>query len=193
MAEREEYPPIVFGDGEADAQPLVVGRPLLTVSRADTVAYCEARGISWRTDESNTDPRMLRNRVRGHLLPVLRTYNPAIDRALARTAAAVTEDERWLTELIARLWRRLAREDNGAACIGLASWRRQPVAVQRRLVRHFAEQIGFWEIGFEAVERALHVGTPDGPPRAELGGGVTVERRGGHLRLSGLTGWFPGR
>lgn len=187
IAEREQLTARALGETD-DAPPLVLVRPLVTVGRADTQAYCEARGINWRTDESNTDPRMLRNRVRGHLLPVLRTYNPAIGRALTRTAAAVTDDERWLTELIARLWRRLAVWDGCTATLTLTSWRRQPVAAQRRLVRHFAEQIGYWEIGFDAVERALQVGAPGGPPRTELGGGVTVERRAGQLRFQGPPG-----
>ena len=59
-------------------------RPLLQVGRAETVAYCEAREIRHLIDESNADPTFARNRVRGHLLPVLRTYSPSIDQALAR-------------------------------------------------------------------------------------------------------------
>jgi hypothetical protein len=53
--------------------------------------------------------------------------------------------------------------------------------MRRRLVRHCAESLGNTELGFEAVERALAVGQYDGPPRAELGGGIVVERSGERL------------
>jgi hypothetical protein len=49
--------------------------------------------------------------------------------------------------------------------------------MRRRIVRLIANAAGFDEIGFEAVERALAVGSDDGPPRAQLGGGLSIERR----------------
>jgi tRNA(Ile)-lysidine synthetase-like protein len=194
ISEQERLPAGAFGDTDGSAgdtntgaPPLTLVRPLLTVTRSETVNYCEARGLRWLTDESNTDPRMLRNRVRGHLLPVLQTYNPAIGRALTRTAATVSDDEAWLDLLVARLWRRLARStctDGTKATISLSAWHRQPVAAQRRLIRHFAEQIGYREIGFDAVERALRVSEADGPQRAELGGRLVVERLAGALAFA---------
>lgn len=191
ISEQEHLPAGAIGYAAPESPPLTLVRPLLNVSRADTVAYCEARRLRWITDESNTDPRMLRNRVRAHLLPVLRTYNPAVDRALTRMAAAVTGDEVWLDQLTERLWNRLAgasRAGASGSTISLSVWRRQPIAAQRRLVRHFAAQNGHWEIGFDAVERALRVGSAGGPARAELGGRLTVERQGGALRFVGHAG-----
>ena len=185
IRERESLPARALSDPASGDVPLTLFRPLLTVSRADTVAYCDARGIRYLTDETNSDPRFLRNRVRHHLLPVLRTYNPAVERGIARTAATSRDEDAWIAQIVGRTWRRLATPDGGAASILLSAWQRQPVAAQRRLVRRFAEQVGYWEIGFEAVERALQVGTADGPPRAELGNGLTVERRAGRLRFSG--------
>jgi len=152
-------------------------RPLLDLGRADTVAYCEARGIRWLTDVTNADPRFARNRVRGHLLPVLRTYNPSVDKALIRMAETMRDEDSWLHAIASgRLHRLLRAADDGAA-LDIAGWRRQPLPLQRRMVRLIAASLGHDEIGFEAVERALAVGSGSGPPRAELGGDVTVERR----------------
>jgi tRNA(Ile)-lysidine synthetase-like protein len=186
ISEHEHLSSAALGTPVQEEYALTLVRPLLSVSRAETVAYCEARGIRWRTDETNSDARMMRNRVRAHLLPVLRTYNPAVDRALTRMAAAVTDDEAWLGTLVEKLWHRLAQPcDDGTVSVALTAWQRQPLAAQRRLVRQFAEQVGYWAIGFEAVERALQVADEDdGPPRAELGAGVIVERRGGMLHFS---------
>jgi tRNA(Ile)-lysidine synthase len=152
-------------------------RPLLGVRRADTTAYCEARGATWLSDPTNTDPRMLRNRVRGHLLPVLRTYNPAVDEALSRLALVMRDEERVLQQVAEQQWRRLVREEDDSLVVDLVGWRKLVTALQRRLVRQIAASLGHDELGFEAVERALAVGRPDGPPRAQLGGGLVVERR----------------
>ena len=46
-------------------------RPLLPFTREETAAYCRARGLSWREDESNATGTYARNRVRGDLLPAL--------------------------------------------------------------------------------------------------------------------------
>ena len=77
--------------GIAESRELVPGvrllRPMLTVSRAEVIAYLRAVGQPWREDSSNRDPAFTRNRIRHELLPLLRTMNPAIVEALARTAA----------------------------------------------------------------------------------------------------------
>jgi tRNA(Ile)-lysidine synthase len=52
-------------------------RPLLGVSREETAAYCRARGLTWREDESNASDAYARNRIRSGLLEALRTVHPA--------------------------------------------------------------------------------------------------------------------
>jgi len=160
---------------------VAVIRPLLEVRRAETSAYCQARGIPWISDASNADPRFTRNRVRAHLLPVLRTYNPSIDRVLVRMARVLKDEDAWLDELAIERWDEIRQGEPEVTNLMLDGWRDSPIPLQRRLVRLVAARLGLDEMGFEAVERALAVGSEDGPPRAELGGGVTVERRGDTL------------
>ncbi|MEP6863839.1 MAG: tRNA lysidine(34) synthetase TilS [Deltaproteobacteria bacterium] len=68
-------------------------RPWLAVSRADTEAYVQARGLAVWDDPMNRDPAITRVRVRNSLLPAVRSENPAADEALVRLAAATRE---WL-------------------------------------------------------------------------------------------------
>lgn len=69
-------------------------RPLLACSRSEIRQYLAARGLPWREDASNSDPRWRRNRVRAELLPLLRDIlNPRVESALARAAALAWEDE----------------------------------------------------------------------------------------------------
>jgi tRNA(Ile)-lysidine synthase len=63
-------------------------RPLLQISRADTVAVCAAAGITPREDPTNRSLLFARNRVRHRVLPELAKLNPDITTAIARLADA---------------------------------------------------------------------------------------------------------
>lgn len=66
-------------------------RPLLPLSREDTVEVCRAAGITPLLDPSNDDPAFLRNRIRHEILPLLRSVNPAVDDALLGLADSARE------------------------------------------------------------------------------------------------------
>ena len=56
--------------------------------------YAEAHGLAFRTDATNADVSIPRNRVRHELLPYLaREFSPGVGDALARAAAIARDDE----------------------------------------------------------------------------------------------------
>jgi len=59
-----------------------VVRPLLTVWRPETTAYCDAEGLPFRVDESNADTK--RGLIRDEILPLLRRLHPAADANILR-------------------------------------------------------------------------------------------------------------
>ncbi|MDX6386956.1 MAG: tRNA(Ile)-lysidine synthase [Gaiellaceae bacterium] len=61
-----------------------VVRPLLTIWREETEAYCESEGLEYRIDETNRDTK--RGLIRDEILPRLRELHPAADRNLLRLA-----------------------------------------------------------------------------------------------------------
>jgi tRNA(Ile)-lysidine synthase len=61
-----------------------VVRPLLTLWREETEAYCRAEGLEFRRDSSNVDTR--RGLIREELLPLLRRLHPGAERNLLRLA-----------------------------------------------------------------------------------------------------------
>src|SRR5580692_6100258 len=136
-------------------------RPLLTVSREQTAAYCEARGLDWREDESNADQRYARSRVRHHLVPALRAVHPAAEANVIRTASLLREE----TELLESL---LAEELAGRDSIALARLAELPTALARLVVVRLAEEaVGTYvpQAG-ERVQEILALGRRGG--RAEL-------------------------
>jgi tRNA(Ile)-lysidine synthase len=68
-------------------------RPLLGVSRTDTVTACQVEGIEFWEDPHNRDPAFTRVRVRKRVLPVMEDeLGPGVREALARTAAQLRPD-----------------------------------------------------------------------------------------------------
>jgi tRNA(Ile)-lysidine synthetase-like protein len=61
-----------------------VVRPLLTLWREETEAYCVAVGLDFRVDSSNAESR--RGLIRDEVLPLLRRLHPAAERNLLRLA-----------------------------------------------------------------------------------------------------------
>lgn len=92
-------------------------RPLLTVAREDVIAYLRAIGQSWREDETNRDAAFTRNRIRHELLPLLRTFNPAIAEVLGRLAVQADETFREIEGTAAELLRQVERPRVGPVCV----------------------------------------------------------------------------
>jgi tRNA(Ile)-lysidine synthase len=81
-------------------RPGKILRPLLNIRHAELEDFLRSQKQVWRTDSSNADEAFTRNRVRRHLLPILREYNPSVDQTFANLAELARDDEaRWQAEL----------------------------------------------------------------------------------------------
>ena len=149
-------------------------RPLLGLRRADTVEVCRLAGTATADDESNTDPRFVRNRVRHEVLPLLADV-AARDLApvLARQADLLRADDDLLDTLAAALDPTDARQLAAA-----------PPPLARRAVRR-------WLTGLDpaghppdlaAVERVLAVARGESTA-CDVAGGHRVARSRQRLSL----------
>lgn len=123
-----------------DPRGVRIVRPLLSATRAEVAALAAAEGWPCYTDPSNDSPDFTRNRLRREVLPLLRrTANPAADRALARTAALLRDDEAFLSAAADSAWREIAAVSVEEGCpvarAPAAGLREAPPALARRLVR----------------------------------------------------------
>jgi tRNA(Ile)-lysidine synthase len=107
-------------------------RPLLGVTRAQTTAYCEARGLEWREDESNDSELYARARVRNGLAKALCAVHPAAEANVLRTARLLREESAVLDGLV-------EAELGGESSIAIARLRALPDALQRMVVVRLAE------------------------------------------------------
>ena len=78
-----------------------VVRPLLTVWREETEAYCRAEALEYRVDSSNPDTK--RGLIRGAILPLLEQLHPGARRNVLRLADEQPRLPRGLEETLAAL------------------------------------------------------------------------------------------
>jgi len=64
-------------------------RPLLPLTRQETLDYAKVHALAWREDRSNRDPKFTRNWVRREILPLLEKRAPGVKARLSRLAAQV--------------------------------------------------------------------------------------------------------
>jgi len=126
--------------GESGGQ-LELVRPLLDVTRQETLDYCQKYNLTPRSDSSNASPSFLRNRVRLELLPMLRSYNPSIDKALLRLANIAGDDVSFIEEQASSLWKELAREEGKAIYLDINRTVALPRAIQRQVFRRAVKEL----------------------------------------------------
>ncbi len=120
---------------KAQRSNLLVIRPLLDATRQETAIYCQKHQLEPRVDSSNLLPSFFRNRVRLHLLPVLRQYNPSIDQALLRLADIAKEDNVLIEQQASGLWGQVARQEDKVIYLDKKQMAGLSIALQRHLLR----------------------------------------------------------
>ncbi len=134
-----------FGRGPA------LARPLLGVSRAETLRYCRGAEVTLREDPTNLLLDATRNRIRHELLPALRRFNPRLEEALCRLGEAAAGTVEYLDAAADAEWRSLARLESESV-----TFRRQPFsslapALRARLLRRAVRRLAGPTADLEAV------------------------------------------
>ncbi len=82
--------------GIAPAQGKLI-RPMLTVTRQEVEAFLAEWSLPHVEDSSNESDAFLRNRIRHHVMPLLRAENPRLAENLSQTALRLRRDEETLS------------------------------------------------------------------------------------------------
>jgi tRNA(Ile)-lysidine synthase len=136
-------------------------RPLLDMTRQETGKFCQQRGLQVWQDETNTNLRYTRNRIRLELLPYLQqVFNPNVESLLAQTSELLRADVDCL-EALAAQWLHRATQSFPEPPPDASNWGsfhrktlwEAPLALQRRAVRQFLQgQLGILP-NFDQVEK----------------------------------------
>jgi tRNA(Ile)-lysidine synthase len=164
-----------------------IARPLLTIPKAELVAFCEARGVDYARDPSNADPRFARPRLRAiaESLAAEGLDVPALAR-LARRAATV---EAAIVAKTAEAERRLRLVESGRCDASVLAG--EPIEIVRRLLTLAAAKASGADaarVPLDAMERiaeeVLRAASGGGRYAANVAGAMIVCDLGSEVRVS---------
>jgi len=118
-------------------------RPLMELTKSQIVRFLAVNELKFILDKSNNDQRYLRNRIRHHLIPHLKSsYNNRIVETFNRFASIIRSEDEWMDDLINPIFNKsvLAAENNSVA-ISISSINESHIAAQRRIIRKAIEEI----------------------------------------------------
>lgn len=87
-------------------------RPLLTFTQEEIELYAATNGIEWREDSSNASDKYLRNKIRHHLVPILKDLNPNFLVSFQKTQNYLQEAQEMVEDASIMVYQQVARQDN---------------------------------------------------------------------------------
>ena len=148
-------------------------RPMLNVTRQQVLAFLEENHIPHVEDSSNSGDQFLRNRLRHHIMPLLREENPRLAENLSATAQRLRQDEAVLDSL-----------SQFEQLPSVPQLRQMPCALRSRTLEAFLQQCGVPEPEANHISLAESLVFSDNPSaKANFPGGVTLGRQYDRLTL----------
>ncbi len=144
-------------------------RPMLEITRQEVEDFCAEWNLSYVTDSSNEGDAFLRNRLRHHVMPLLRQENPRLSENVSAMALRLRQDEACLQAMT---------PDTQT----VAELRDLPPALKSRAMEKCLKLFGVREPEAEHIALLERLVDSDRPSaKGQFPGGVTVGRCYGRL------------
>ena len=140
-------------------------RPMLSITRSEVEHFLQEYAVSHIEDSSNATDEFLRNRLRRHVMPLLKEENPKLAENLSATALRLRQDEQVLQEFAS------------AAPRDVEVLRTLFPAVRTRVLEQVLKESGVKEpeaVHIRLLESLVFSDNPSA--RANFPGGITIGR-----------------
>ena len=145
-------------------------RPLLSVTRQEVEDFCAEWCLHYVTDSSNEGDAFLRNRLRHHVMPLLKQENPAFSENTSAMALRLRQDEEFLSR------------ESGMEAMDVDVLRRMHPALRSRALEAFLKSSGVREPEKSHIAQAEALVFSEKPSsHARFPGGIVITRRYGTL------------
>lgn len=156
-------------------------RPMLGITRQEVMEFIASYYLDYVSDSSNDTDLFLRNRIRHHVMPLLKQENPRIAQNLSMMALRLREDEAVLAKL-----------SQTEALPGVEELRAMDAPFRRRRLASFLEESGVPEPEAEHIALAEGLVFSDKPSaQANFPGNVTIARNYDRLEKAETRGALP--
>ena len=157
-----------------DGSDLELLRPLLSIPKAELLAYLKKRKIRFREDATNAVAEASRNKLRLRVLPLIEELlGPSFKGSIVRNANLLADEEDLLSALSAPI---ALREK-----LPVKLLRELHPALRRRVLHAWLKHQGIEEPGFAEVERTASLLDTDGPAKTNLPANRHARRKAGVL------------
>lgn len=141
-------------------------RPMLTVTREEVLAFLNEYHLSFVEDGSNETDAFLRNRLRHHVMPLLRQENPRLAENMSQMAMSLRTDEETLAALA------------GEELPDVMALRQMRGPLRARVLERFLKENGVKEPERRHIALVEELVFSDNPSaKADLPGAITLCRR----------------
>ncbi len=127
-------------------------RPLLVFSREEIQEYAKQNHIQWREDSSNASDKYLRNKIRHHLVPLLKELNPKFLESFQKTQTYLQESQELVEDAAVMVYQQVAKEEDDIIVFNLEQLLRLPN--YKSYLYQWLNEFGFtaWEDVYDLVE-----------------------------------------
>ena len=142
-------------------------RPMLSITRQEIEDFLAEYAVEYITDSSNNGDDFLRNRIRHHVMPLLKEENPKLSQNLSAMALRLRQDEEALSQQAAF---------EGAPQVEVL--RKMAPAVRARALEKFLKDSGVKEPEAVHIRQAEALVFSENPSaRANFPGGLIIGRK----------------
>lgn len=158
-------------------------RPLITTRRSATRAYCVANDLFFYEDPGNEDDRFDRAVVRTKLVPLIEDrWGAGATPAIAAAADRLRDDADALSMMADRLYKDLARGEEGVIIFDRKALMEMPRALRRRMFERATGPLRDRSGGIDAAMQALDSGGSG--QRFAVASGIEISLGPDEVRLS---------
>lgn len=94
-------------------------RPLLIFSRSEIETFAKENAILWREDSSNASDKYLRNKLRHHVIPVLKELNPSLLTSFEQTIENLQQAQSLIEDAVKMVYEKVVLEEENQFKIDL--------------------------------------------------------------------------
>ncbi|MBC5862582.1 tRNA lysidine(34) synthetase TilS [Flavobacterium sp. K77] len=101
-------------------------RPLLTFTLEEIELYAAENGIEWREDSSNASDKYLRNKIRHHLVPILKDLNSNFLVSFQKTQNYLQEAQVMVEDAAIMIYQQVAKQEDDSIYFDLNKLKKLP-------------------------------------------------------------------
>ena len=127
-------------------------RPLLLFSRNEMEQYAQENKVSWREDSSNASDKYIRNKIRHHIVPLLKDLNPNFLESFKKTQTYLQDSQVMVEDATIMIYQQVATEIQDTVHFDIKKLKQ--LANYKSYLYQFLKEYGFfaWEDIYKLVD-----------------------------------------